>query len=151
MKSAFAAGPLSDDGIGAIVEQLEAWEGGPTVGERPFQGGGVDFEPLGGAINEVAPDETAFVHRDSPFLVQFVSRWDSSQVTDPTADVQWLRDIDQAVRPHLSGSSYQNYVDPELDDHLNSYHGANLPRLREVKSRYDPDNFLRFPQSIPPL
>lgn len=32
-----------------------------------------------------------------------------------------------------------------------AYPGATWDRLREIKSRYDPDNLLRLNQSIPPL
>jgi hypothetical protein len=54
------------------------------------------------------------------------------------------------VRRWSSGGVYPNFPDPELRDWARAYHGVNLDRLRRVKARYDPDEFFRFPQSIPP-
>jgi hypothetical protein len=39
---------------------------------------------------------------------------------------------------------------PGLEDSERAYHGANLDRLRRVKATYDPDNVLRFDQSVQP-
>jgi FAD/FMN-containing dehydrogenase len=43
---------------------------------------------------------------------------------------------------------YPNFPNPDLDDPLPAYHGANLPRLRELKQRYDPDRFFHFSQGL---
>jgi len=45
--------------------------------------------------------------------------------------------------------SYQNYVDGDLTNYAQRYFGTNLPKLVQVKNLYDPDNYFRFPQSIP--
>lgn len=50
---------------------------------------------------------------------------------------------------HGTGRAYQNFPDQKLADPLRSYYGQNLPRLRDVKRHYDPDNFFCHQQSIP--
>jgi FAD/FMN-containing dehydrogenase len=101
-----------------------------------FVAGELDFSPWGGAYNRVAPDATAFVHRRERFLLKL------------TGDRDWLTKAWAVVQRHGSGGVYPNFPDPELDDALRAYHGANLPRLQEVKARYDRDGVFRFPQSI---
>ena len=33
---------------------------------------------------------------------------------------------------------------------VRSAYGSNLPRLAEIKAKYDPDNFFRMNHNIPP-
>ncbi|MDQ2800182.1 MAG: BBE domain-containing protein, partial [Armatimonadota bacterium] len=42
-----------------------------------------------------------------------------------------------------------NYCDAAITDWPRAYYGANFARLTQIKAKYDPDNFFRFPQSIP--
>ena len=44
---------------------------------------------------------------------------------------------------------YQNFADATLSSPLSAYYGDNLPRLVDVKSRYDPEDLFRHAQSIP--
>jgi FAD/FMN-containing dehydrogenase len=85
--------------------------------------GAVLLDPYGGAVNRVAPGATAFVHRDQLYSAQLLAYWASQ--------------------------AYQNYIDPSLAGWEQAYYGSNLPRLRDVKRHYDPDQVFRFAQSIP--
>jgi FAD/FMN-containing dehydrogenase len=61
---------------------------------------------------------------------------------------RWLAQFTAALRPHVSGESYQNYVDPDLADWARAYYGDNLPRLRAVRTAADPDRLFSFPQAL---
>ena len=43
------------------------------------------------------------------------------------------------MRPYVSGTAYVNYPDLDLPDYPTAYWGANLPRLKQIKSAVDPD------------
>jgi FAD/FMN-containing dehydrogenase len=140
--SAYVATPLSSAGAEAIVTAVE---------RRQAEGAGsgaVLLDPYGGALNRVAPDATAFVHRDQLFSAQMLAYWGSAG--GGLAAGAWLGGLQASMRPHVSGQAYQNYIDPNLATWKHAYYATNLPRLREIKRRYDPDDVFRFRQSIPP-
>ncbi|UUZ86240.1 BBE domain-containing protein [Paenibacillus sp. P26] len=45
--------------------------------------------------------------------------------------------------------AYRDYADRLISDWPAAYYGENLNKLKEVKRRYDPENFFHFEQSIP--
>ena len=66
-------------------------------------------------------------------------------------NLDWVRGFYEAMRPWASDQSYQNYIDDDLTDWAQRYYGSNLQKLRQIKSKYDPENVFYFPQSIQPL
>lgn len=143
-KSHIFTRPLSQAAISAIiaaVEQRQRYGGGGQ--------GGVAFDALGGAVNRVASDATAFVHRDALFVGQFTTTWaDGAATTQTSAQQNWLRGFHQTMTPYASGQAYQNYLDPELADWQQAYYGANYPRLVQVREKYDPGHIFNLPQGI---
>ncbi len=144
-KSDFYTRALPRQGIDALVNAIDRRQASSTM-----SGGGILLDACGGAINRVAADATAFVHRDALFSAQYLAHWNAS---DPapivTANYSWMANTWQAMRPYASGAAYQNYIDPNLADWQMAYYGANLPRLQRVKAMYDPGNLFHFAQSIP--
>ncbi len=146
VKSHYYANILPRQGINTLVNAINSRQASSILGE-----GGIGMDSYGGAINRVAPNATAFVHRNALFSSQFSASWnanDSASVV--SANRSWLNTTWQAMRPYADGDSYQNYVDPDLTNWQSAYYGANLSRLQHIKAIYDPSNLFHFEQSIPP-
>lgn len=138
----------------ALVDAIARRQADPVLTPPDFQGsvniGKVAFETAGGAIARLPASAAAFAHRDIRYVVQYQSRWrPGSSDSVANANIAWTQAMYESVRPWLSGSAYQGYADPNLLDWQQQYYGASLPRLREIKRKYDPDNVFRYPQSIP--
>ncbi|MFJ7998644.1 FAD-binding oxidoreductase [Streptomyces sp. NPDC096310] len=109
-------------------------------------GGTIALTALGGAVNRVDPAATAFVHRRSRLLAQYIGAWRPG--TPGTEQRAWLKNARGAMRRHASGAAYQNYADPTLTDWRSAYYGTAADRLTRLKSRYDPDRLFDFPQAL---
>ena len=143
-KSSYVDAPMTSARSALVVGAVEHLHAAaPTVG------GGLAFDAYGGAINRVAPDATAFVHRDKLAGVQATYSWSSATpLSEITAGAQWLTWLGTNVFDPTTGA-YQNYIDPTLADWASAYYGSNLARLEVVKTKYDPENHFAFAQSIP--
>ena len=107
------------------------------------------LDPYGGALNRVAPDATAFVHRDQLFSAQMLAYYGAAG--EGAAADRWLNGArKRACARSPPGQAYQNYIDPGLAGWQHAYYATNLPRLRAIKRTWDPDQVFRFRQSIPP-
>jgi FAD/FMN-containing dehydrogenase len=141
-RSAYVARALPSAGSQAIVAAVERRQ---TAG---LGSGAVLLDPYGGALNRVAADATAFVHRDQLFSAQMLAYYGAAG--ESAAADRWLNGLESSLRPFTSGQAYQNYIDPGLSGWQHAYYATNLPRLRAIKHTWDPDQVFRFRQSIPP-
>jgi FAD/FMN-containing dehydrogenase len=144
-KSSYIGGALSGGTVQTITSALSSF---PS--SLPGAGAGVVFDGYGGVINQIGAGDTAFVHRSAVTCAQYSITYAGappSQSQTSTA-AQWLDHLQQAFAPASQGS-YQNYIDPTLTNWQQAYYGSNLPRLQQVKRKYDPDQVFHFAQSIP--
>ncbi|MDG4763510.1 FAD-binding oxidoreductase [Solwaraspora sp. WMMD406] len=105
---------------------------------------------LGGQANDFSRTETAYVHRDSEFIMSIATGLPTGtpSSSDMAAAQSWSSNVFDVVNPYSNGESYVNYLDRVLPDWADAYYKENLSRLRIVKNHYDPENFFSFSQSI---
>ena len=138
-KSLYVNAPgLSDAGIKAMITAMQK---GPNTAYFLY-----DLYGKQSAINQVARDATAFVHRKSLFSIQAVAYW-GNDAAAAAGDTTYIDNYYSAVKPFSNGESYQNYIDRDMP--LSAYYGTNLPALVADKNKWDPKNVFNFPQSIP--
>ncbi len=109
------------------------------------------FFQTGGAINTVAPEATAFIHRGNDWLMVIGYDWSGADDADPALIRRghtWQDEFYDDMRRYTDGGCYQNFVDPSLRDWRRAYYGANYPRLERVKQAIDPDRVFNFAQGL---
>ncbi len=104
---------------------------------------------LAGAVSRVPSDATAYGHRETPFLINVHTRWESP--ADDRRCVSWARALFDATRPYSAGSVYVNFISDEGAERVqDAYTQATWERLVDLKTRYDPTNVFRLNQNIKP-
>ncbi|HKK13648.1 MAG TPA: BBE domain-containing protein, partial [Gammaproteobacteria bacterium] len=103
---------------------------------------------LGGAVNRVAADATAYPHRGVEFVVNVHARWEAAE--DDGACRDWARGFFRDAAPYALGTTYVNFMTADEAGRVPAVYGATYGRLAEVKRRYDPINLFRNNQNIRP-
>jgi FAD/FMN-containing dehydrogenase len=127
----------------AIDEMLAAIAGSTT----PFSA--INLRVLGGAVDEVSPDATAFAHRGREYFVAILGLWlDPSE--NPAPHRAWTEALWEKIRGEGSGV-YVNFLEKEGDARVReAYPGETYERLVDVKTMYDPENLFQFNQNVQP-
>ena len=115
------------------------------IASSPSPDSFVVWTHAGGAVSDVAPDATAYVHREPAFVYELKSIWTDLAAT--RRNVEWAYGFGEELRPHFTGA-YANYIDPLLTGWSQMYYGANYERLCQVKLSVDPDGIFGFQQGI---
>ena len=103
---------------------------------------------LGGAIRRVGDDETAFNGRSAGHTININAATASAAGFDE--EREWSRSFWTALLPYQS-SVYVNFLMDEGQERIRQAYGpARYDRLKALKRKYDPDNFFRINQNIPP-
>ena len=104
---------------------------------------------MGGAIDDVAPDDTAYSGRGAPYVWNITTRWEDA--ADTAANIAWARDFGAALEPFSTGQSYVNFIGDTGPDRVRAaYPPETYARLVQVKDRYDPENVFHLNQNIVP-
>lgn len=135
--SAVVYTPLQDTAIDIAIRNLKQPAGSANL---------MALDAYGGVLGQISPAATAFPHRRALFTIQYQSYWHQDQ--EAAANIRWIEAFRRSMLPYTRGA-YRNYCDVLIQDWPTAYFGDHLARLRQIKLRYDPENFFRFEQSIP--
>lgn len=114
---------------------------------------------VGSKINTKALDYNSFSHRSSLLTFQMYASSKNYGLPYDSSGVDFVNGMYGAlVTPMLSNGgwsdtpAYVNYIDPTLTDDQtrNQYWGSQYTRLAQLKTRFDPQQVFKNPQSIVP-
>jgi FAD/FMN-containing dehydrogenase len=131
---------IADGTVDALVD---------FAGRTPSPMSAIAIADTHGAYGRIAPDATAYAHRDLPFDLVVLSSW--TNPADTARNIAWTRDLYDAVRPFAPTGVYVNDLDgDEGQARIRDAYGANYPRLAALKATWDPTNFFRTNHNILP-
>jgi FAD/FMN-containing dehydrogenase len=103
---------------------------------------------LGGAIDRVPVDATAYAHRGRRILVTVAAL--RNQAEDAGPNQAWADGLWKALQ-NGDPAAYVNFLNNEGQSRVHeAYPGRTWERLAAIKARYDPTNLFRLNQNIPP-
>jgi hypothetical protein len=119
---------------------IERWQRLPSVRSS------VGFEPYGGAISAVAPEATAFVHRQSSLNVFAWAIWENEKAAESAKS--YLRAFAADLDPLGNGEACQNYPSRENLTYRTMYWRDSFSTLLAVRRKYDPGGLFRGGQPV---
>lgn len=131
---------ISDEFVETLID-----EGLPM----PTPQTGISIYALGGQINRVPADATAYPHRDAEYLLHVTTHW-----TDPAMDQacqDWTRELHASLREYGTGGEYVNNQTDSDGARIRAAYGDNYERLAELKAEWDPENVFDSTQNVEPI
>jgi FAD/FMN-containing dehydrogenase len=118
---------------------------GPKV---PVVNSTVHIYPINGAVHDVAPEATAYGHREAKYATVIAGMWPDPKQNE--ANIRWVKDYYSALTPYSERGGYINFAAADDADRVAANFGSNFERLRKLKGKYDPGNLFRINQNITP-
>lgn len=114
---------------------------------KPMKRSGFGLEFIHGAAARIAPDATAFAHRNAPYNFLLLGSWDEPSQT--VEGMRWVEEFWEGMKPSLGERVYVNYLgENESAERVRGAYGENYQRLQAVKNKYDPTNFFQMNHNI---
>ena len=103
---------------------------------------------MGGAVSRVGDGDTSFNGRHAGFTYNIGC---ATETEEGFADErEWVRNFWSALEAWHT-TVYVNFLGDEGEERIRTAYGAEkYDRLKALKQKYDPDNFFRINQNIPP-
>lgn len=106
------------------------------------------LHPINGAASRIPADATPWSYRTANWANVIVGV--SADPADRARIIAWAREYWEAVHPFAAGGAYINFIMEEGQAQIEATYRNNYERLAAIKAAYDPGNFFRVNQNIPP-
>ena len=108
----------------------------------------IELAYLGGAAFQVATRDTAFGDRSAPFIMNLLASWSEASADD--LHISRVRGLFNKLRPRMKPGVYVNFMSGDEQDRVPEAYSERWDRMVAIKTHYDPHNFFRLNQNIPP-
>jgi hypothetical protein len=108
----------------------------------------IELAYLGGAAAWIDAKETAFGDRSAPFIMNLLANW--SEESADVGNIAWIRGLFNKLRPAMKPGVYINFMSGDEQDRVPEAYQERWDRMVAVKTHYDPNNFFRLNQNVPP-
>jgi hypothetical protein len=108
----------------------------------------IELAYLAGAAARISASETAFGDRSAPFILNLLGSW--SEPSADGANISCIRGIFNELRSAMKRGVYVNFMSGDEPDRVQEAYHERWDRIVAVKSHYDPRNFFRLNQNVPP-
>jgi FAD/FMN-containing dehydrogenase len=130
---------IDQDVAEMIVERLESSDATMRA---------TQLRVLGGAIDRVPADATAYAHRGCRIMTNVAAFYDGPD--DKPVREAWVNQFAADLRQDDTGA-YVNFLSDEGTERVRAaYPDSTWDRLTAIKGHYDPTNLFRLNQNIPP-
>jgi FAD binding domain-containing protein/berberine-like enzyme len=119
-----------------------------AVGTFPSSEVQIELAYLGGVAARIPAHETAFGDRSAPFILNLLANW--SDTSGDAGNISLIRGIFNKLRPAMKPGVYINFMSGDEQDRVPEAYHERWDRMVVVKSHYDPNNFFRLNQNVPP-
>ena len=129
---------LTDDVVETIIEHAS---------NAPHEASGITMMYWHGPWC-ARPHDNAFGFRRTGFEYWIHSYW--RKTTEREKSWDWVEEFYRAMEPLSTGAVYVNDLENEGVARARAAYGDKYDRLSLIKGKFDPDNFFRVNQNIPP-
>ncbi|XP_019099203.1 PREDICTED: berberine bridge enzyme-like 6 [Camelina sativa] len=155
-KSDFVKKPIPKEGLEKLWKTMFKFNNSVSL----------QLNPYGGVMDRIPATATAFPHRKGNlFKIQYSTMWLDANATE--SSLAMMKELFEVAEPYVSSNpreAFFNFRDIDIGSNPSGetnvdkakiygykYFLGNLKRLMQVKAKYDPENFFKNEQSIPPV
>ena len=130
---------LDDNSVDRLVDAVATFPSSETQIELAY---------LGGAATQIGAQDTAFGDRSAPFIMNLLANW--SEASADGGNISWIRGLFNRLRPAMKPGVYVNFMSADEQDRVPEAYQERWERMVAVKTHFDPNNFFRLNQNVPP-